>query len=96
MRENIRLAEVISANVHEMRDKITELLADLQNIRDEWYTRYEPLIASDSEEEIACDARELHNLLIEAVNDMDIADGKLSECEIGLDSFVLMADECVL
>lgn len=96
MRENIRLAEVISANVHEMRDKITELLADLENIRDDWHTRYKPLIDGDSDEEIARDARELHELLVDAVNDLDIADGKLSECNMGLDSFCTIADECVL
>lgn len=96
MRENIRLAEVISANVYEMRNKITDLLADLQKIRDEWYARYQPLIDSDSEEEIAQDARYLHNCLDLAYEFTNEAEGNLHDAEEQLDEFVSVANDAVL
>ncbi len=82
--------------IHGMRLKIEEMSNLLQDIRDEWYTRYQPLIDSTNEDEMAEDARGLHELLIDAVTDIEIAEGKLSETEMGLESFAIIANDAVL
>lgn len=96
MRENIKLAETISSDINETKVRLMELLADIEKIRDEWYARYQSLIDSDSEEEIAQDARYLHNCLYLAYEFTNEAEGNLHDAEEQLDEFVAVANDAVL
>lgn len=96
MRENIKLAEVISADIKETRCKLIDLMTDLEKIRDEWYFRYEPFILCDEEDEMIADCKLLYENLQLAYDAVDDAERKLKEGEEAIDEFTSIANDAVL
>lgn len=96
MRDIKYRVECVSARINDLKVKLQVELAEITEIREEWFNRYEDAIMNDRMSEFAEDVTYLHGQLHSAEIAVDEAEGYLHSAEENLDEFVACVDDVVL